>query len=60
MSALGYLPQHKSTNLNLAFLLMEDKEYDGARAYLNKVLRLSPDCPETKELEEKLNKLQNG
>ena len=60
MSALGYLPQHKSTNLNLAFLLMGDKEYDGARAYLNKVLRLSPDCPETKELEEKLNKLQNG
>jgi len=41
-------------------LLMEEKEYDGGRAYINKVLRLSPDCRETKELEEKLNKLQNG
>ena len=60
MSALGYLPQNKNTNLNLAFLLMEEKEYDGARAYINKVLRLSPDCRETRKLEEKLDKLQNG
>ena len=56
MSALKYLPQDMTTNLNLASLLIDEKEYDGARAYINKVSRLYPDCREIKLLNEKLNK----
>lgn len=54
LSALKISPQDMETNLNLGHLLLQEKEFQGASSYVNKVLRLFPDCKEALQLKKDL------
>ncbi|MCB2182446.1 MAG: response regulator [Desulfobulbaceae bacterium] len=55
LSALKYCPQDMETNLNLTRLLIDEKDYQGAKSYVNKILRLFPGCSEAKELRKNID-----
>jgi Tfp pilus assembly protein PilF len=55
LSALKYQPQDMETNLNLARLLIDEKDYEGAKAYVNKILRLFPDCIEARKIKKDID-----
>jgi two-component system chemotaxis response regulator CheY len=59
MAALKIRPQNKVINFNMALLLVEQKEYDGALAYISKALRLHPDFKAGHELKDAIKQLNN-
>lgn len=56
LSGLKLRPQHEGLNYTIAFLFYHMKDYDGARAHLQKVLRLNPDFTEARKM---LNRIAN-
>ena len=54
LSALKLEPQNKKVNYNLANLLYQQKDFDSAQAYLQKIIRLHPDFKEAGELLKKI------
>ncbi len=59
MAALKIRPQNKTINFNMALLLVEQKEYDAALAYISKALRLHPDFKAGCELQKAIKQLLN-
>ena len=57
MAALKIRPQNKVINFNMALLLVEQQEYDGALAYISKALRLHPNFKAGHELKDAIQQL---
>jgi tetratricopeptide (TPR) repeat protein len=57
MAALKIRPQNKVINFNMALLLVEQQEYDGALAYISKALRLHPNFKAGHELKDAIEQL---
>ena len=57
MAALKIRPQNKVINYNMALLLVELKEYDGALAYIGKALRLHPQFKAGHELKNAIEQI---
>ncbi len=57
MASLKIRPQNKVINFNMALLLVEQKEYDGALAYISKALRLHPNFKAGHELKDAIQQL---
>jgi tetratricopeptide (TPR) repeat protein len=57
LSALKLDPQNRKVNFNLAKLLYQQKDYESAKAYLQKVVRLYPDFEKATILMRELKKV---
>ncbi len=57
MAALKLRPQNKVINFNMSLLLVEQREYDSALAYISKALRLHPNFKAGQDLKAAIKEL---